>query len=512
MNFEELDRRLNSAINIKELWLETYLDVYRYVTPNRDDRNLYGDYVNDAKSRTIDIHDPTAMLAAYQRANELQGLIIPESRTWGNFEVAKNISNPINQIDLDDFNSKINDALNSSDLQVASGGAFLDLTIGMGALYARSPSDEIPLSFKAISSLAVYPEFTTENLIDTVWTKHALTGRQILDNYKKYKGTQKSVLLSKPEDVFFVWIGEVKEKDKYFTYTVLDSDRLTPLFEEEKSYKRFTIFRDRVRPGEVQGRGIAMDLFPHIRDLNTLVGDFKKVMDYKANPPMFYDTSSKFNPYAVQNSISGAYLPMVNGRPPIEAMQTPEAPEVIEIIRDMRNAILEGFKIDELGDIQSPVRSATEVSIRENRAQRTSATNIARLILEFPKEIYKTSAHILNDRQLLGNKIDINDKRLRFNYTSPLLDIQKQSNLASLEQLTEYIQKSFGENAVLSAFNLKELIPFINENFNLPHNIINSGDDIQSGIEKVLQQSQQQQQQPVQPISAEPVASPQTLI
>ena len=61
----------------------------------------------------------------------------------------------------------------------------------------------------------------------------------------------------------------------------------------------------------------------------------------------------------------------------------------------LQEQIQRGFQVDPLGEIQSPVRSATEVSVREARAQRTSATDISRLINEQPKQIFETCAEIL---------------------------------------------------------------------------------------------------------------------
>ena len=514
-DLEELNKRLDTAINIKELWLETYLDVYRYVTPNRDDRNLYGNYTKDAKRRTIDIYDSTAVLAAYQRSNELQGLIIPQSRQWGNFKVEENRGSGKELPDnvIFELNKTVGNYIEESDLQVAAGAAFLDLTIGMGALWIDSPSDDEPLAFSSVSSLALYPEFTTDNLLSTAWIKKVMTGRQIMATYPEYGGVMLDKMKNDPDTPRFLWIGQIKKSDtEYFNYGVLDEDRLTLLYSEKKSYKRLIIFRDRVRPGEVQGRGVAIDLYPTIRDLNNIAKDFLKVMAYKANPPIFYDTASKFNPYSMRD-IAGVYIPKVGERSPLEMMQTPEAPEVTEMVRDMRDTIKVGFDIDILGTIESPVRSATEVSIRENRAQRTSGTNIARLINELPKELFKSCANILNEKQLLGSNVDLNDKRLRFDYVSPLLDIEKQNNLQSLEQVTQFIQQNFGEQATLTAFNLKSLMPFLYDNFNLPPSLFTEGATIQKAIVQTTQQaSQQAPQATTTATQPSAVVSPQTLV
>ncbi len=515
MNIEELDKRLNAAILIKDNWLELYLEVYRYVTPDRDDRNLYGGYTRDAKNRTQLIYDSTAMFAAYQRANDLQGLIIPDSRPWGGFKVIQDTSKkaPIPDVAIDEFNNTVNDFIGESNLQVAAEGAFIDLTIGMGALWIDSPSQEVPLSFNAISSLACYPEFTNDQILSTGWTKWAMTGRQIIAQYPDYNGSQKEKLIKEPDIVYFLWIGEVKDKDKFFTYGVLDDDRMTFLYEEEKPYKRLIIFRDKVRPGEVQGRGVAIDLLPTIKELNTLTKTNLESMDYKANPPIFYDTNSKMNPYSFQQ-IAGTFIPRSpDQRNPMEAMQFPDHPSVLEEKRDLREMIKIGFKIDALGDVGAPVQSATEVSIRENKAQRTSATNIARLISELPKPLFRSCAMILDERQLLGSTIDLTDKRLRFDYTSPLLEIQRQNNLIALERATQFIQQSFGEQSTVAAYSLSILVPFIYKNFDLPAELFRSGGQLEQAIAQVGKAAAGQAPQPTTAATQpQAISAPQTLV
>ena len=225
IDLHTLNIRLEAAINIKELWLQQYLEVYRYVTPNRDDRNLYGGYTQDNKQRTQMIYDSTAMTAANQRANELQGLILPAGRDWGNYVENKLVSKkPIPSADIFSLNAVINKYIQASDLQIGAAGSFLDLTIGMGALWIESKSDDVPLSYKAVSSLSVYPEFTSENVIDTAWTKHAMTARQILENYPKYQGNKRLAMEAKLDEPTFIWIGQVKDKGEYLRYGVLDED------------------------------------------------------------------------------------------------------------------------------------------------------------------------------------------------------------------------------------------------------------------------------------------------
>ena len=175
---------------------------------------------------------------------------------------------------------------------------------------------------------------------------------------------------------------------------------------------------------------------------------------------MFYDADKYFNPHTVRQWSGALIARNPNGRNPLEALQLPEYPEVLGHIRDLRQIVRDGFQVDPIGEINTPVKSATEVSIRENRAQRTSATNIFRLINELPKQIFTTSAQILAKRRLLSQDRSvsrINSHLLRFDFQSSLYDLQKQDDLSHFTMLAQILQQFGGEGAGLTATKMEEI-------------------------------------------------------
>jgi len=194
-------------------------------------------------------------------------------------------------------------------------------------------------------------------------------------------------------------------------------------------------------------------------------------------------------------------------------MQTPDHPEVLQHIQHLQNTIQKAFMVDPLGEIQSPVRSATEVSIRENRAQRTSATDISRLINELPKQIYAISAKILNERGLLVKSRQVipgfNPSKLKFDYVSPLFDLQKQENINKLTTNLQIKQQFFGEGAALASTNLGKVSEFLTENLNLPHDLFKSDQELEQFL-KQLAQATQPQPLPQAQAAASKVALPES--
>lgn len=521
-DFAALKVRMDTAKYYKERWIGLYNELYRYVLPNRDAFNELWGYEDVGKPETNSIWDDTAVLAAYQRANDLHGLLMPKDRVWGKVALDPHMydeeliekAKPL----MDEMNERIFFFLNESNLARAVSSSNLDLVGGTGAIWVESPSDHVPLYFRSIPAVCLFIEYSTDDVLNNCWYVCKRRGSALLREYPNYTGHLRKQLEDAPNELYQVDYGQIMlDNGNFHIYAIMDADPLHPLFSVERKYNQIIIYRDRVRPGEAEGRGVGLDLLPTIRDLNQMVEDDRKSMAFKARPPLFYDADSYFNPYAVRQWAGSMIARDPQGRNPIEALQMPTYPEVLEKIQLLQQIIVKGFQVDPLGEVDSPVKSATEVSIRENRAQRTSATDISRLINEQPKQIYEVSARILNERGLLIKKRQeipgFDPKKLRFDFVSPLYDIQKQANLNALTVSMQTKQQFFGEQIAMASMKLPETLEYIDQSLNLPGKITASDDDLRRILQSMMQQMQQQEQQaqqlPQSSTSASPVQLPQ---
>jgi hypothetical protein len=388
---------------------------------------------------------------------------------------------------MDDVNDRVYFYLNESNLSRVVSSSNLDLVGGTGVIWVESISDDVPLYFRSIPAVATYIEYSTDDLVNTAWYASKKTGRSILDEFPKYQGSMRKTLQDEPNETYTVNYGQIKYNDDlFFIYAVLDSDPFTPLFEVYREYPQILIYRDRVRPGEAEGRGIALDMMPSIIDLNRITEYSRKSMQWKAYPPMFYDAGTYFNPFAIRQWAGAMIARNPQGRNPLEALNVPDHPDVFAQIQHLQEFIMKGFQVDPLGEIQTPVRSATEVSIREARAQRTSATDISRLINEQPKQIYEVAAKILNSRGLLTDDkkaIDgFDPKHLRFHFQSPLYDIQNKQDINNFVGNLPIKQQFFGQGAAMMSTNLAEVNTFLTEKFNLPRKLFVSEDELKQAL------------------------------
>ncbi len=498
-NFHKLNDRFQEARYYKDRWLALYKNLYFYVIPDRDAFNIKFNYTDTGKPVTNQIWDNTAMIAAYQRANDLHGLLMPKDRVWGKYVMDPHMHDQEDvqkgQIVLDKVNERLFFYLNESNLARVVGSSNLDLVGGTGVIWVESPSDDVPLYFRSIPAVALYIEYCNDDLIRNCWYVSKMTGRAVLDTFPDYHGNQYNNLRDNPNDTYSVNYGQVEVgKEEYYIYAVLDNDPFTVLWDRYSDYRQIIVYRDRVRPGEAEGRGVGIDMMPTIIDLNRIVEYSRKNMAFKANPPMFYDAGSYFNPYSIRQWAGAMIARQPNGRNPLEALQMPEYPDVFQQTVHMQEVIQKAFMVDPLGEIQTPVKSATEISIRENRAQRTASTDISRLINELPRQIFEVAAKILNGRGLLLKPKEVipafDPRKLKFAFQSPLYDLQNQSDLNHFITSMQVKQQFFGQSAPLITVDIFQANRFINEKLNLPANLAVSDDQ----LKKTLAQAAEQQQ------------------
>ena len=274
MNLASLYARYEESKRYKERWFSLYKDLYTYVIPDRDAFNIKFNYRDEGKPTGLQMWDNTALLSAYQRANDLHGLLLPQDRVWGKLSLDPHLIKQ-NQISeqqplLDEVNDRLFFYLNQSNLARMVASSNLDLVGGTAALWIESIDDHTPLYFRSIPAIALTIEYSTDDVLNTCWYQCRLSGRKIVEDFPQYKN--KNNLLDQPNELFTVIYGQVKLKEnKFYLYAILEDDPLIPLWEAERDYNQIIIYRDRVRPGECEGRGIGIDLLPTIRDLNRII-------------------------------------------------------------------------------------------------------------------------------------------------------------------------------------------------------------------------------------------------
>lgn len=121
------------------------------------------------------------------------------------------------------------------------------------------------------------------------------------------------------------------------------------------------------------------------------------------------------------------------------------------------------------------------------------------MINELPKQIFDVAAKILNERGLLVKKRQsipgFSTRKLKFDYVSPLYDLQNQSDLNHFISNLQIKQQFFGQGAAMATVNISEAQKFLTDKLNLPRKLFSSDDEIRQFLKQIGQAQQAQAQQ-----------------
>lgn len=174
MNLAQLYARYEESKRYKAHWYALYKDLYTYVIPDRDAFNIVFNNRDEGKPAGLMMWDNTALLSAYQRANDLHGLLLPQDRVWGKLSLDPHLSKPEHISELqpvvDEINGRLFFYLNQFNLARIVSSSNLDLVGGTAALWVESIDDVTPLYFRSIPAIALIVEYSTDDVLNTSGT------------------------------------------------------------------------------------------------------------------------------------------------------------------------------------------------------------------------------------------------------------------------------------------------------------------------------------------------------
>lgn len=119
------------------------------------------------------------------------------------------------------------------------------------------------------------------------------------------------------------------------------------------------------------------------------------------------------------------------------------------------------------------------------------------MINEQPKQIFDVAAKILNERGLLTKARQVipgfSTQKLKFDYVSPLYDLQNQSDLNHFITNCQIKQQFYGQGAVLATTDLFETNNFLTQKLNLPRKLFATDEKIKEFLTKMGQMQQAEQ-------------------
>ena len=449
-----LVKRYEVAKQHRSSWESHWKECYEYALPQRE---VFDQYTEGAKKNTK-IYDSTALIGTQRFASRLQSTLVPPFKKWAKLSAGTGIPPELaNKIDkqLEVVTDTLFSFLNQSNLATEAHEAFLDLAVGTGALLLDEGEGDDLLKFTAVPLKELLVEDGPHGTIETVFRLHEHPARNIKQVWKKGKCSTavEEMMQSKPDELVPIIEATVYDPDKkLYQYVIIEEGTKHVIFEGYFEVSPWIVFRWSKVAGERYGRGPVMTALPDIKTANQVVKFVLKNAEKEIVGVYTAVDDGVLNPWTV-NIKSGAVIP-VAAEGSLSPLQSGGNFNVSELIlQDLRENIKKALFHDQLGPMEGPTKSATEVSIRQQELMSDIGSSFGRLQMEFINKLIKRAIDILQRNQKVA-PIKVGNQEVEIKVISPLAQQQDMDEVNKLAQFVQFASM-VGEDALRVGLDLE---------------------------------------------------------
>ena len=444
-DYEKMISRINKGRQNKQLWDSHLRECYRYSMP---ERQTIDEFSKGQKKRQY-VFDSTAVQALEDYASRMESQLVPSWRKWFKLEAGTQIPDEQKQqVEeyLDQATDILFDNINYSNFNSQVKEAFLDLGVSTGAIIVEQ-GDGIDsfVNFRSVTLSDLILERSSRGIPETVWRDITVQAGDIKDIWPKAELTQeleRKIEDDPSQDVKFIEGVAQRQEGGYVSMLIYEEEKEV-LFEELLDMSPWIVFRESTISGEVYGRGRVMKALPDIKTLNKMVEDHLRAASFTANPIYTATDDGVINPYSVRLK-PGTVMPVGsndNSNPTLRPLPIAGDYSVLQYdIASLQDTIRKAMLSKPFGNIEdTPVRSATEMSIRNADLQSSSGSAAGRLQTELLERLISNIVDILMKAgKIVPMKID--GKEVTIKFTSPMARQQDSDEIATVIQTMEMMQ------------------------------------------------------------------------
>ena len=502
-NVEQLIQRFDAAKARKMPWISHLRECYEYSLPQRETFSMQS---KGAKKNTA-IFDSTAVIGVQKYASRLQASLVPPWRNWSILAPGSEIpeeEKEETQKGLDKATSIIFDHINHSNFATQCHESFLDLAVSTGAMTVKRATRDgaSVLEFDAVPLAEVFPEEGPNSTIETVWREHSIPARHIdrLWQGAEISSKLKKKVSEKPDVKVNLIEGTVYEpKSGMYYMCVIEREEKHICFTEEYEVSPWIVFREMVVPGEVLGRGRIMQVLPDIKTANKVTEFGLRNAALAIAGIYTAQDDGVINPYTMQIA-PGMVIPVGSNdhtNPTLRPLERAGDFNVGELIlSDLRDRINKALFADPYGGMDSPTKTATEMSLRSQELLMDAGSAFSRLQSEFIEKIIKVVVSILKEAGKLPD-IAVDGKEVTIKHTSPLARAQDQEDLLAMQQFMQ-MGAAFGPEAFALGAKIEDTVAWIGHKLGIEQKLLRTGQErieMQKQAAEAMKQQQAAQEQ-----------------
>lgn len=511
----KIKKRFELAKQRKSLWDELYEEVLEFSTPHRDVFNEDFETPGQDKMGRNLVFDSTAQEAHHKAASNIQSSLVPPMKQWMKFKPGPLLEDEdgIEEV-LENIGEILFANLHNSNFDTQIAESILDLIVGTGALLVLKGDRNQPFRFVNVPLTQLFLEEGANGVIDTAFRYSKIKIRNIektwedaeLDAKLKERLRQDpaaevkilEATMPKRISVFDSQTNETRAEDGYEYVVLIDEEEFkVPLVEREQKSSPWVVFRWSTIPGEIYGRGPLMFALPDIKTLNKT----KELLLESASIAIFGMYTVEDDGIINLENIefgAGAMIPVdSNGRqgrgPSLQPLATPGDPNLAQIIiEDLRNSINEMLFANPLGPVDLPVKSATEVSLRQQELSKRIGSAFGKLQFELITPLVNRCLDILDELGLIDlGPFRVDGNVLAIQHVSPLALAQEEEELIAMTRLAETTAGLYGPEALTALMPPDRFVQIAREKLNIPVEAIATEEEIEAIKNAVAQAAQQ---------------------
>ena len=488
-------------MTVSALWRPKLDTAYRYIMPNRNSF-YYNSY--PGRQQDVDVYDTTAVMAARSFASKLHSTLTPPFIKWCDLTAGPEIAESDRE-QVDKMLQQITDVLfkylYASNFDLAVNECYMDLAIGTAVLKIDEGTDEQPFVFTAVPVNEMAFEEDAYGVLDNCYREFCVKGYEIKTLWPKAKLPQTLALEIERDDTKEIrlkestTVSDVDRSTKEYTYTVIETVTNTVIYEHKETSSCWTPFRWSKLAGDVFGRGPGIESLKTVKTLNEMIKYELQGAAISIAPPFLSYNNSEIN--SKNFRIRPNTLIQVNAIPgmgkPLEQLITNPNIQYAQLLAvDMRQQINKAFYTDPLGPIDSPAKTATEITIRQQQLMEEIGPAFGRLQAEFLSRVIERCIYILSRKGLIPS-MRVDGKLITVQYRSPLARSQAQAEVMNFQQMRDVLAATVGPELTLMAIKTDELPLWLAERFGVNMELVRSPFELQMLQQQIQQLAMQQQ-------------------
>lgn len=479
---DTLFKRFSNAKKKKDTnWKNTYKEAFDYFSPQR---NTFDSPTDGEKRTNSDIvFDSTGQDALQKAVSTVQSNIFPPQKKWASLILGPMLAKKGGDLKkkLEEITDLFFTCLHNSNFDVQVCEMIEDWLYGTGNMLFLKGTPTKPFNFVAVPINEVYLERGVDGTVGARFREWKVPNHLIMETWPDAKLSEslKAAIEAAPQDetgiIEYTYKDKVKVKiltkdskgkavrkeqeiDGY-RYVVQEAKTKEIIVDRENKSHPWINPRYAVSAGEVYGRGPVLTALADNKTLNKTKELILKNAALAISGMWTVVDDGIIN---LENIVMepGAKIPVManpgnpNG-PSIARLPSAADFNVAQIIlEDLKKAIKAILFVDPLGEIDAPVKSATEIAYRAQSIAKLLGSAYGRMQCEAVAELFIRGLYILEEFGLVNlNDFTVDGVNIAIQHVSPLAMAQDQEELTAMSRYAEIVAGFFGPQGLMTMTN-----------------------------------------------------------